>query len=627
MPPASASASASSKNNGRISDWEAGVSLAKAIMGAGSFALPWAFSKMGYVAGPIFVAVFLGLSVHSIGLLVDCACWLRKQRRQRGSNHHGSQPLTYVEVARSAFGPVGATLSYLTGMSASIGVCGSYLVFVAVNLESLLWSSSSSPSPSSSASIVSSGEESSSPHTEQGRILFLIWTVVLPLAVLLSSVRDPKRFAAVSFWGDVSVVAGMLAVLVYGIADAVAATATAATATATNGGDSSNGGNKIGDNGCVAVGSLENMALAFGSIGYLFLVHFLVLPIESNMVAIDSGSSRSSENRRFEERDRFRDHEPQYHPALQTARPGNDTPANDLGDHRNRFQRVVLRTFAICGGIGGFFGIAGYLLFGADTREIVLLNVRGGIGMTIVRFLLCVDLVLTYPVVMRPSIGILEQQWSVFARRRQLPSGGDSPIPSSARMVTIPLDNNDPHASPPSSCNKRNTTPGSLEIDGSGGETAIDIGIGIGIGIDIATHDTNDGAVPVLVDRKTHAAVCVALGCIAAGAATFVPAFGLLSGLVGGVSQTFLAFVLPPLMWAKQRERLLGGGRGKHESSAEDDCFHTSHQNRNKNPSDTTSWSFLRVLPWRERGLVLCGFGLVVWTLRSTWAELGGGGD
>mmetsp|Transcript_15010 Transcript_15010/g.31069 ORF Transcript_15010/g.31069 Transcript_15010/m.31069 type:complete len:139 (-) Transcript_15010:333-749(-) len=90
MLPASASS-----NNGRISDFEAGVSLAKAIMGAGSFALPWAFSKMGYIAGPIFMTIFLGLSVHSMGLLVDCACWVRKQRqqqRQRQQPHRAGLP-------------------------------------------------------------------------------------------------------------------------------------------------------------------------------------------------------------------------------------------------------------------------------------------------------------------------------------------------------------------------------------------------------------------------------------------------------------------------------------------------------------------------------------------------------
>ena len=41
---------------------------------------------------------------------------------------------------------------------------------------------------------------------------------------------------------------------------------------------------------------------------------------------------------------------------------------------------------------------------------------------------------------------------------------------------------------------------------------------------------------------------CTFLGVAAAAAGVLVPAFGLLSGLVGGVSQVAQAFVLPPLM-------------------------------------------------------------------------------
>ena len=46
-----------------------------------------------------------------------------------------------------------------------------------------------------------------------------------------------------------------------------------------------------------------------------------------------------------------------------------------------------------------------------DNDQIVLLNVEGSIGMKIVQSLLCIDLLLTYPVVMRQSIGIFEEHW------------------------------------------------------------------------------------------------------------------------------------------------------------------------------------------------------------------------
>ena len=108
------------------------------------------------------------------------------------------------------------------------------------------------------------------------------------------------------------------------------------------------------------------------------------------------------------------------------------------------------------------------------------------------------------------------------------------------------------------------------------------------------------GAVVVL-SNWNHMVVCLSLGVVAAGAGSFVPAFGLLSGLVGGVSQTFLAFVLPPLMWAKQLQ-------------LQDPSFAVN---------EASSWACFGSLPWREKALVLCGLGLIGWTLQSTWAELG----
>ena len=104
----------------------------------------------------------------------------------------------------------------------------------------------------------------------------------------------------------------------------------------------------------------------------------------------------------------------------------------------------------------------------------------------------------------------------------------------------------------------------------------------------------------VVLNRWNHMTVCLSLGVVAAGAGSFVPAFGVLSGLVGGVSQTFLAFVLPPLMWAKQHQLRLRG-------------------------SELNALACFGILPWKEKALVLCGLGLIGWTLQSTWAELGSG--
>jgi proton-coupled amino acid transporter len=452
-----------------ISDWETGVSLAKAIMGAGSFALPWAFSKMGYLVGPVVLTLLLCMSVYSIQLLVQCARRYQQQHQEQQQRSNTIMSCSYVDVAQSAFGLVGARCAYVASVSASIGVCGSYLVFVAANLRSLLESYYGTDYVSNGMSLTG-----------------LIWTI-LPLVVLLSSVRDVKHFAFASLLGDVSVMLGMLVVLVYGLMG----TKTADQKERYSWGE-----------GTVAVGSLGDMALAFGNIGYLFLVHFLVIPIESSM-----------------------------------ERP-------------HHFPKVATVTFSMCAIFSGVFGIIGYLMFGVHTEQIVLLNVReGSFFVTAVKVLLCVDLIFTYPVVMRPSIGILEETVVVWSRQRQ-----------------------------------HDHQKKSLGEDGDSSSNA-----------DAAVAQSHEK-----VNGKTHMAVCSLLGIIAASASSFVPAFGLLSGLVGGVSQTFLAFIMPPLIWAKQEQQF--------------------HQQINQQQSSI--FVLFRNLPLREKALVLCGLVLILWTLHSMRMEL-----
>ncbi|OEU11019.1 hypothetical protein FRACYDRAFT_246122 [Fragilariopsis cylindrus CCMP1102] len=332
--PSSSSSTTTKTTTTSITDWEASVSLAKAIMGAGRvciFALPWAFSKMGYIAGPIFLTIFLVLSVHSIGLLVECSRWMRQQQQQQQQQQETQKTTatttTYVDIAQATFGNNGARLTYIASISASIGVCG--------NKDEQHEMSTSTSNSSNDVTF----------------LVIIIWTIAMPIAVMLSSVRNPKRFATVSFWGDISVIAGMIAVLIY----------------------------------------------AFGSIGYLFLVHFLILPIESSMLVIEVEHEHDDENNK----------------DVNNNNENNNNRNNEKNHHR-RFMKVVQRTFTVCGFIGGSFGIAGYLLFGKHTQQIVLMNVvsgdnGSGIGiMATVQFLLCIDLIFTYPVVMRPSIVILD---------------------------------------------------------------------------------------------------------------------------------------------------------------------------------------------------------------------------
>lgn len=403
----------------QITSLQASVSIAKAIMGAGSFSLPWAFAQTGYVAGPILMLVMAGLSVSLLQTLVRC----RRLHTAKGA-------VSYVDVARAAFGDIGATSVYCASISASVGVCGSYLVFIAASLASLL--------PDAHALV-------------QTQLVLLI----LPAAVLLSSVRDSNQFAFTALLGDISVLLGMSVVVIYGFLYRD---------------EDQDGGSK----GIVAFGSVDGFALAFGAVGFLFFIHFLVLPIEGSM------------------------------------------------QHPEDFDRMVSLTFLGCAMISALFGVAGYSFFGDATEQIVILNIKGSFFVSCVKLLLCIDLLFTYPVVMRPSVEILEQSLGI-----QLMNSGCGSI-------------------------------------------------------------------------RSRLAVCSGLGTVAAGAGIFIPAFALLSGLVGGVCQTFLALVMPPLML--QSLRTVNG-----------EDKNTSCKGLTKQPNVGEVKTF---------GFVGFGICMILWTIGSTWSEI-----
>ena len=496
-----------------ISEWQAGVSLAKAIMGkiryaypcvryegsspfpifygsvgAGGFALPWAFRQLGYLAGPLILAILTSVSLYALQLLLECAARVKT---------HNNHIQSYVGIAQSIFGTAGARWTYAASISASLGVCGSYLVFIAANLQSL-WSTTS-PSLSETTLILAT----------------------LPVAIALSLVQDMKHFAFTSLLGNVSVILGMLVVLIYGFFY--------------HSNSNDNHKQDSEDSSYVAVGDIQDFSLALGTMGFLFLVHFLVMPIQSSM----------------------------------------ERPAC--------FFSVAQWVFTSMALVCGVFGILGYVLFGNQTQQIVLLNVQeGSVFVSDVQLLLCIDLLLTYPVVMRPSIVIVEQSLSNNIIRMNRPKSAS-----------------------------RNTSPTTGQSNPGGGQSSFPasetpalpaqavLSIDQSQLLQSTNHSTADNS---NISWTLHFFVCTFLGCLAAAGGIFVPAFGVLSGLVGGVSQTFLALVLPPLMRDAQRRQ--------------DETTRTTMA--------TLTMTTRNHLPLRlpEVGLVGLGLVLIVWTLISTWNEL-----
>ncbi|KAK9678664.1 hypothetical protein RND81_11G225900 [Saponaria officinalis] len=58
------------------------------------------------------------------------------------------------------------------------------------------------------------------------------------------------------------------------------------------------------------------------------------------------------------------------------------------------------------------FGALGYFAFGEETRDIITTNIGTGIVSTLVQLGLCVNLFLTFPLMMNPVYEVLERRWS-----------------------------------------------------------------------------------------------------------------------------------------------------------------------------------------------------------------------
>ena len=84
---------------------------------------------------------------------------------------------------------------------------------------------------------------------------------------------------------------------------------------------------------------------------------------------------------------------------------------------RSTFKGLFIKTLTFVTTIYVMFGIAGYLSFGPDTKEIITLNLEpeGGIDFAlIVKVCLCFSLFFTYPVMMFPVTKIITPKVQQF---------------------------------------------------------------------------------------------------------------------------------------------------------------------------------------------------------------------
>jgi len=118
----------SSRQNGS-SATQAFFNLAKASIGAGSFALPWAIAQAGVLLGAGSLIVISLVSLYTMRLLVDT------KRRVNAANNGGEREAeSLAEVAQKIAPGWGFALVQFFVIVCNTGVAAGYLIFIGLNL-------------------------------------------------------------------------------------------------------------------------------------------------------------------------------------------------------------------------------------------------------------------------------------------------------------------------------------------------------------------------------------------------------------------------------------------------------------------------------------------------------------
>jgi proton-coupled amino acid transporter len=203
-------------------------SIAKASIGAGSFALPFAFSQSGIILGSLGLCLISALSLYTMRLMVET---------KKLVNQHIGHVVSYDDVADKLF-PRGGRLSVqISVIFTSIGILAGYLLFIGLNFRASLlhlfgvqWN------------------------------LLEVYCLILPLIILLSFLPSYRALSYAAYVGTVF----MVFALVFSIVDAALHANL----------------EPINDYG---MWRMETFPTFFGIAVFLFGVHIMVIPMESGL--------------------------------------------------------------------------------------------------------------------------------------------------------------------------------------------------------------------------------------------------------------------------------------------------------------------------------------------------------
>ena len=230
------------------------TNIAKCICGAGSFALPHVFLEEGVLGGILAITTCGVLATSTMKSLARSKIIASESIDAEGQTV--SVPISsYVELAEVALNKNVANLVFVLTLSASIGVCSTYLVFIGQTLESL-------SNDAESTNII---------RQHFPDVPVVTWEAVTAIVLYpLSLLRNYGIFAFTSALGVFAVVGGIFVTLASGVYV------------------DPGGGLQV------ALESIENLPMwpeslakafggSFGTIAYLFCINFLTFPIINSM--------------------------------------------------------------------------------------------------------------------------------------------------------------------------------------------------------------------------------------------------------------------------------------------------------------------------------------------------------
>eukprot|EP00930_Biecheleria_cincta_P102486 TRINITY_DN94226_c0_g1_i1.p1 TRINITY_DN94226_c0_g1~~TRINITY_DN94226_c0_g1_i1.p1 ORF type:complete len:436 (-),score=49.45 TRINITY_DN94226_c0_g1_i1:17-1324(-) len=168
-----------SNNAGKVSDAGTVVTFLKMIMGAGGFAFPWAFAKMGLAGGAI--AVF---GVAALGYITMAELLAIKRRVE---TERGRGDASYSDVAQATLGTWGSCVVVVMTVTSSLGAMAAYLSYVSTTLVLMY------------------------PVLHRSWVIAITGFGMLPLVWL----RDFSILAKVAGFGTLAVVLGYVATIAY----------------------------------------------------------------------------------------------------------------------------------------------------------------------------------------------------------------------------------------------------------------------------------------------------------------------------------------------------------------------------------------------------------------------------